>query len=84
MRRVCFFSALVCFSSLAPGFPHELVILNPGPEDEEDLIVTKTQQREEGTKKQQGGKFCSREKSTSFSVSAGSSKVSEESCFSLK
>lgn len=42
------------FPSPAPGFPHELVILNPGPEDERDLIVTKTQQREEGNQEATG------------------------------
>lgn len=81
-RSVCFFSSLVCFRSLPPGFPHELLI---------PALVLRMRRiclwgrRNKGreNKEQQGGKFCKREwaKRSFLFLQAQARLVREASCY---
>lgn len=56
-RRVCFFSSLVCFLSLPPGFRHELLI--PAPVSRmRRIYLWGRHNKGKGNKEQQGGEFC--------------------------
>lgn len=81
-RSVCFFSSLVCFRSLPPGFPHELLI---------PALVLRMRRiclwgrRNKGreNKEQQGGKFYKREwaKRSFLFLQAQARLVREASCY---